>query len=167
VIANALFGDGAAAAVLQLGSASTVGVRLGPEHWISWAGRWTLWDSGSCSRAPCRNLSSSGLERRRGTLHLGIFQVARRDMFVIREVRRCAAPSRWRCACQTANSLSKDPCCGLIGNMSAPTVLFVLEKVLDRGLSGIAEALAPSICSGMTYILPNRRTNVSDKQRLR
>jgi alkylresorcinol/alkylpyrone synthase len=160
VIASALFGDGAAAAVLQAGT-PTAGIRLRAAAEHLWPGTldimgWTMDPIGLgvvLSRAlpefveqrlgePARGFASRNFQN--GTARYICHPGGAKVLAAIEAALRLSEGEL-----DVERSVLRGH-----GNMSAPTVLFVLEKVLDQGLSGAAvmAALGPGFTASFLGI---------------
>jgi len=153
VISSALFGDGAAALVLRAG-ADDAGIKIGAVAEHTWPGTldimgWTMDPTGfgvllsrSLPRfieqrlaAPARRFAKhAGLKAPQLVFHPGGTKVLEAVESAL--------------ALQTGTLRDEREVLRTHGNMSAPTVLFVLERALRRGLRG--EALLAAMGPGFT-----------------
>jgi alkylresorcinol/alkylpyrone synthase len=152
VIATALFGDGAAAAILCTGGAADVPLRLGGAAEHTWPGTLDImgW---SVDPIGFGVVLSRSLPRFVEQRLAAPARRARRALSPGGDVRLICHPGGSKVLEAVETALGLGP--GTLaderavlrdyGNMSAPTVMFVLERVLKAGWSGsaIASALGP------------------------
>jgi len=152
VIATALFGDGAAAAVLCADNHAAAALRLGASAEHTWPGTldimgWTV-DPVGFGVVLSRSLPRFVEERLAAPMRRAL-----RTLAVAEDARRICHPGGSKVLAAIETALALDP--GTLaderavlrdyGNMSAPTVMFVLERALKTRWTGaaVASALGP------------------------
>ena len=151
VISSALFGDGAAAAVLRAGpDAAALRVGAAAEHtWprtldiMGWVDRSDRLSGDALALIAAIRRAAHG--RTDAALYQGGRAATRRNSFAIPAAPRCSTRSKSRLNCRKAHCGTSAKYLRNYGNMSSPTVLFVLERALQHGLRGSAmlSALGP------------------------
>jgi len=162
VVATALFGDGAAAAVLRAGEPDEGLVRVGAAAEHTWPGTldimgWTIDPIGFgvvLSRALPRFVEERLAEpARRFLANAGLARLAPR--FICHMGGAKVLPALESALGLNAGTLATErEVLREFGNMSAPSVLFVLERALAQGLTGraVLSALGPGFTASFVAL---------------